>query len=140
MIALLYFFVTLLVSPLKSKSPLDAEKAALRHQLIMLWRKRPGFDQRTTAAYGGATPGCAHSLAHQALSRRARRLLPRARAVRQGAEIQGRSRQSAREYRRLTQKGVVVDLLDEKIRHVGARDESACPAARIDQRAIGVRL
>jgi hypothetical protein len=38
------------------------------------------------------------------------------------------------------QKGVVVDLLDEEIRHVSARDEPACPAARIDQRAIGVRL
>jgi hypothetical protein len=38
------------------------------------------------------------------------------------------------------QKGVVVDLLDEEIRYVGARDEPPCPAARIDQRAIGVRL
>jgi hypothetical protein len=38
------------------------------------------------------------------------------------------------------QKGVVVDLLDEEIRYVGARDEPACPAARINQRAIGVRL
>src|SRR5437868_3102426 len=38
------------------------------------------------------------------------------------------------------QKGVVVDLLDEEIRYVGARDEAPCPAARIDQRAIGVRL
>ena len=36
------------------------------------------------------------------------------------------------------QKGVVVDLLDEEIRHVGARDKSACPVARIDQRAIGL--
>src|SRR6266567_9387803 len=46
----------------------------------------------------------------------------------------------AREHRRLMQKGVVVDLLDEKIRHVGARDEPACPIARIGQRAIGVSL
>src|SRR5262249_54219879 len=38
------------------------------------------------------------------------------------------------------QKGVVVDLLDEEIRHVGARDEPACPVARIGQRAIGVSL
>jgi hypothetical protein len=38
------------------------------------------------------------------------------------------------------QKGVIVDLLDEEIRYVGARDEPPCPAARIDQRAIGVRL
>ena len=39
---------------------------------------------------------------------------------------------SAREHRRLMQKGVVVDLLDDEIRHVGARDEPACPVARID--------
>ena len=38
------------------------------------------------------------------------------------------------------QKGVVVDLLDEEIRYVRARDEPPGPAARIDQRAIGVRL
>src|SRR5215831_1511390 len=38
------------------------------------------------------------------------------------------------------EKGVVVDLLDEEIRHVGARDEPACPVARIGQRAIGVSL
>ena len=47
---------------------------------------------------------------------------------------------SAHEHRRLMQKGVVVDLLDEEIRHVGARDEPACPIARIGQRAIGVSL
>ena len=47
---------------------------------------------------------------------------------------------SAREHRRLMQKSVVVDLLDEEIRHLGARDESACPAAWINQRAIRVRL
>ena len=46
----------------------------------------------------------------------------------------------AREHRRLIQKGVVVDLLVEEIRYIGARDEPACPAAWIDQRAIGVRL
>ena len=38
------------------------------------------------------------------------------------------------------QKGVVVDLLDEEIGPVGARDEPACPVARIGQRAIGVSL
>src|SRR5262249_1223220 len=32
------------------------------------------------------------------------------------------------------------DLPDEEIGHVGARDESACPIARINQRAIGVSL
>ena len=47
---------------------------------------------------------------------------------------------SAREHRRLMQKGVVVDLLDEEICHVGARDEPACPIARLGQRAIGVSL
>ena len=36
-------------------------------------------------------------------------------------------------------KGVVVDLLDEEIGHIGARDKPACPGAWIDQRAIGVR-
>ena len=48
--------------------------------------------------------------------------------------------QSACEHRRLMQKGTVVDLLDEEICHVGARDEPACPATRIDQRTIGLRL
>src|SRR3954466_15469209 len=38
------------------------------------------------------------------------------------------------------QKDVVVDLLHEEIRYVRARDEPPCPAARTDQRAIGVRL
>src|SRR6516165_11004722 len=45
----------------------------------------------------------------------------------------------AREHRRLMQKGVVIDLLDEEIRHVGPRDETAGPVARIDYRAIGFR-
>src|SRR5436853_7627407 len=36
MIALLWFFLTLSVSPFKSKSRLEAENAALRHQLIVL--------------------------------------------------------------------------------------------------------
>jgi hypothetical protein len=44
------------------------------------------------------------------------------------------------ENRGLMQEGVVVDLLDEEIRHVGTRDEPAHPVARIDQGAIGVRL
>jgi hypothetical protein len=39
MIALLCFFLTLFASPFKSKSRLEAENAALRHQLIMLRRK-----------------------------------------------------------------------------------------------------
>ena len=42
MIALLCFFLTLFVSPFKSKSRLEAENAALRHQLIVLQRKTRG--------------------------------------------------------------------------------------------------
>jgi len=42
MIALLSFFLTLLVSPLKSKGRLEAENAALRHQLIVLRREVSG--------------------------------------------------------------------------------------------------
>jgi hypothetical protein len=47
MIALLSFFLILLVSPLKSKSRLEAENAALRHQLIVLRRKVRGGLQLT---------------------------------------------------------------------------------------------
>ena len=39
MIALLCFFLTLSVSPFKSKSRLEAENVALRRQLIILRRK-----------------------------------------------------------------------------------------------------
>ena len=42
MIALLFFLVTLFASPLKSRSRLEAENAALRYQLIVLRRKVPG--------------------------------------------------------------------------------------------------
>ena len=42
MIALLCFFLTLLVSPFKSKSRLEAENVALRRQLIILRRKVRG--------------------------------------------------------------------------------------------------
>jgi hypothetical protein len=42
MIALLCFFLTVLASPFKSKSRLEAENAALRHQLIVLRRKVQG--------------------------------------------------------------------------------------------------
>ena len=42
MIALLCFLLTLLVSPLKSKSRLEAENVALRRQLIILRRKVRG--------------------------------------------------------------------------------------------------
>jgi hypothetical protein len=39
MIALLCFVLTVLAAPFKSKSRLEAENAALRHQLIVLRRK-----------------------------------------------------------------------------------------------------
>ena len=42
MVALLCFFLTLLASPFKSSSRLEAENAALRHQLIVLQRKVRG--------------------------------------------------------------------------------------------------
>ena len=40
MIALLRFFLTLFASRFKSKSRLEAENAALRHQLIVVLRRR----------------------------------------------------------------------------------------------------
>src|SRR5258708_29509114 len=42
MIALLCFFLTLFASPFKSKRRLEAENAALRHQLIVLQRRVTG--------------------------------------------------------------------------------------------------
>jgi hypothetical protein len=47
MIALLFFFLTLFASPFKSKSRLEAENAALRHQLIVLRRVVRGRTQLT---------------------------------------------------------------------------------------------
>src|SRR5438093_11481464 len=47
MIALLCFFLTLFASPFKSKSRLEAENAALRHQLIVLQRTVRGRVQFT---------------------------------------------------------------------------------------------
>src|SRR6266702_991706 len=47
MIALLWFFLTLFASPFKSKSRLEAENAALRHQLIVLQRRVRGRVQLT---------------------------------------------------------------------------------------------
>jgi hypothetical protein len=47
MIALLSFFLALLVSSFKSKSRLEAENAALRHQLIVLQRRVRGRVQLT---------------------------------------------------------------------------------------------
>ena len=47
MIALVRFLLTLLVSPFRSKSRLEAENAALRHQLIVLQRRVRGRVQLT---------------------------------------------------------------------------------------------
>jgi transposase InsO family protein len=47
MVALLCFFLTLFASPFKSKSRLEAENAALRHQLTVLQRKVRGRVQLT---------------------------------------------------------------------------------------------
>src|SRR5436189_396144 len=47
MIALFFLFLTLSVSPFKSKSRLGAENAALRHQLIVLQRRVRGRVQLT---------------------------------------------------------------------------------------------
>src|SRR5947208_12342493 len=47
MIALFFLLLTLSVSPFKSKSRLEAENAALRHQLIVLQRKVRGRVQLT---------------------------------------------------------------------------------------------
>src|SRR3977135_2482867 len=42
MISLLHFFLSLFASPFKSRSRLEAENAALRHQLTVLQRKVRG--------------------------------------------------------------------------------------------------
>src|SRR5213594_3091303 len=47
MVALLCFLLTLFASPFKSKSRLEAENAALRHQLIVLQRRVSGRVQLT---------------------------------------------------------------------------------------------
>ena len=48
MFALLCFVLAVLASPFKSKSRLEAENAALRHQLIVLRRKVRGRPQLTS--------------------------------------------------------------------------------------------
>ena len=48
MIALLCFVLAVLAAPFKSKSRLEAENAALRHQLIVLRRKVPGRVELTS--------------------------------------------------------------------------------------------
>jgi hypothetical protein len=49
MIALVCFVLAVLASPFKSKSRLEAENAALRHQLIVLGRKVEGRAQLTNS-------------------------------------------------------------------------------------------
>ena len=47
MIGLLCLFLALVAAPFKSKSRLEAENAALRHQLIVLRRKMQGWVRLT---------------------------------------------------------------------------------------------
>jgi hypothetical protein len=47
MVALLCFLLTLFAAPFKSKGRLEAENAALRHQLTVLRRKARGRVQLT---------------------------------------------------------------------------------------------
>jgi transposase InsO family protein len=49
MVALIFFFLNLVASPFKSKSRLEAENAALRHQLTVLQRKVRGRVQFTNS-------------------------------------------------------------------------------------------
>jgi hypothetical protein len=49
MFALLCFVLAVLASPFKSKSRLEAENAALRHQLIVLQRKVRGRPRLTNS-------------------------------------------------------------------------------------------
>jgi hypothetical protein len=55
MIALLCFLLTLFASPFKSKCGLEAENAALRHQVIILRRKVRG---RIRSRTGICLPEC----------------------------------------------------------------------------------
>jgi len=59
MIALLCFFLTLFAPPFKSKSRLEAENAALRHQLIVLRRSVSGRVQLTNGDRSYLIPGVA---------------------------------------------------------------------------------
>src|SRR5450756_1591853 len=52
MIALLCFILAVLTAPFKSKSRLEAENAALRHQLIVLQRKAQGRVRLTNSDRG----------------------------------------------------------------------------------------
>ena len=69
MIGLLCLFLVLVTAPFKSKSRLEAENAALRHQLIVLRRKMtgagPAHEQRSLVLYPAVSmvsvdPECSH--------------------------------------------------------------------------------
>src|SRR5436309_3454496 len=71
MIALFFLFLTLSVSPFKSKSRLEAENAALRHQLIVLQRKLRGRVRLTNgpaSSYAFSTAAALHAKATLATS------------------------------------------------------------------------
>ena len=69
--ALFFLFLTLSVSPFKSKSRLEAENAALRHQLIVLQRKLRGRVRLTNgpaSSYAFSTAAALHAKATLATS------------------------------------------------------------------------
>jgi hypothetical protein len=68
MIALFCLCVALFVSPFKSKSRLEAENAALRHQLIILRRKVRGRIRLQPLAWAQTWTTCARSLQHRQLT------------------------------------------------------------------------
>ncbi|MGZ3310267.1 MAG: hypothetical protein ACXU8R_17245 [Xanthobacteraceae bacterium] len=57
MISLLCFFLTLFVSPFKSKNRLEAENAALRQQLINISWSLPSDHLRSPSVLTKASPG-----------------------------------------------------------------------------------
>src|SRR5258708_32318426 len=70
MIGLLCFVLTVLASPFKLKSRLEAENAALRHKLIVLRRKARGRTQltnndhwffRSALSFVPGDPSCSHN-------------------------------------------------------------------------------
>ena len=74
MIALFFLFLTLSVSPFKSKSRLEAENAALRHQLIVLQRRvraTPSFGPEKLPDKNAAEVHCPRSVSAGRISRRA---------------------------------------------------------------------
>src|SRR2546423_12857730 len=92
MVALLCFFLTLFASPFKSKSRLEAENSALRHQLIVLQRRVIGVrganpssatSRRITAWAATISPSRWRS--HQRRTRRCRLPLQPAPALVRGA-------------------------------------------------------